>query len=178
MRIGSTTSLVLLTAGLALLLPAAGGARANTRDDDFARWLAELGDEAVERGISRRTVEATLSDVEPLPRVLELDRSQPKAPEDFCRYLRGRLTPRRIERGRRMLAENRRLLDGITADYGVPARYLVALWGLESNFGDYTGSWPVLGALATLAHDPRRSQLFREQMFAALRIIAVSCAPG
>jgi membrane-bound lytic murein transglycosylase B len=59
----------------------------------------------------------------------------------------------------------------LEAEYGVPARYLVALWGLETNFGDYMGTWPVVGALATLAHDPRRSDLFREQLLAALRII-------
>jgi membrane-bound lytic murein transglycosylase B len=82
-----------------------------------------------------------------------------------------RLTPTRIARGRRVLAEERDLLSQLTAEYGVPARYLVALWGLETNFGDYTGDYPVLASLATLAHDARRSDLFRRQLLAALRIV-------
>jgi membrane-bound lytic murein transglycosylase B len=102
---------------------------------------------------------------------LELDRRQPRAPRDFCGYLERRLTPTRIARGRRVLEEQRELLAAISDDYGVPARYLVALWGLETNFGDYLGDYPLIDALVTLARDPRRAGLFREQIFAALRIV-------
>lgn len=138
----------------------------------FSQWLAEFQSEAIERGISEPTVRAALSGIVPLPDVLKLDRKQPGGkPSDFCTYLERRLTSTRIARGRRVLAEERELLAQLTKDYGIPARYLVALWGLETNFGDYTGDYPVLASLATLAHDPRRSDLFRRQLFAALQIV-------
>jgi membrane-bound lytic murein transglycosylase B len=156
--------------GAALFGAGAAGARAAS-DGEFSRWLGGLEAEALERGISRRTVEATLDGVLPIPRVLELDRRQPVAPKDFCGYLERRLTPTRIARGRRVLAEHRELLAEIVADYGVPARYLVAIWGLESNFGDYLGDYPLIDALVTLARGSRRADFFREQIFAALQII-------
>ena len=155
---------------LGLILASASSAEA-ARSQKFSSWLVELRTEALERGISHATVAAALGDVEPVPRVLELDRSQPKKPTEFCDYVRLRLTSTRIERARRMLEEHRALLRQLNAEYGVPPRYLVAVWGLESNFGDYTGDFPVVHSLATLAHDPRRGEIFRGQVFAALRIL-------
>jgi membrane-bound lytic murein transglycosylase B len=131
----------------------------------------QLESEAIETGISRDIVEAALGGVEPIPRVLELDRRQSKRPAGFCRYLERRLTKTRIARGRRLLAEHAALLDEISREYGVPPRYLVALWGLETNFGDYLGDFPVIPALVTLAYHPRRAELFRREVIAALRIL-------
>ena len=139
--------------------------------DGFPQWLAEFEAEAIARGISETTVRTTLSGIEPIPEILERDQSQPKKPSDFCTYMERRLTPTRIARGRRMLREHAELLREITQTYGVPARYLIALWGLETNYGDYMGEYPVLASLATLAYDPRRGDMFREQLFAALQII-------
>jgi membrane-bound lytic murein transglycosylase B len=138
---------------------------------DFSQWLEEFAIEAQQRGISRSVIDTALDGVQPMPDVIELDRNQPEATDDLCHYLGRRLTSTRIERGRKMLKEHRDLLRRVTAKYGVPSRFLVALWGLETNFGDMTGSFPVIDALATLAHDDRRGPLFREQLFAALRII-------
>jgi membrane-bound lytic murein transglycosylase B len=166
MRPRSTLLLVCLAAALLAAPKAAAPA-----EEDFAQWLAALAAEALERGISRHTVETTLATVEPIARVVEQDRSQPRAPSDFCDYMGRRLTATRIARGRRALLEQRELLAEISEDYGVPPRYLVALWGLETNFGDYMGDYPLLDALVTLARDPRRAEFFREQIFAALRII-------
>jgi membrane-bound lytic murein transglycosylase B len=162
-----------LAAGLAAAwLGALGGSSLPAAAvEEFPDWLSQLASEAKQRGISPATVATALEGVEPLPDVLELDRSQPRAPGDFCHYMERRLTPTRIERGRRVIAEHRDLLEEIARQYGVPARYLVAMWGLETNFGDYVGDFPVVGALVTLAHDPRRSGLFREEIFAALRIL-------
>ena len=156
---------------LAALLGAAVPGAASAPSDGFESWLADFEAEALARGISRQTVEAALDGVEPIPRVIELDRRQPRSPRDFCGYLDRRLTETRIARGRRVLKEQRALLEEITAEYGVPPRYLVALWGLETNFGDYLGDFPVIGSLVTLAHDSRRGDLFREQVLAALRIV-------
>lgn len=144
---------------------------ARAEDDDFEAWLAELKAEAVEEGLREETVEKALANVRLLSEVIESDRSQPKAPTEFCDYMTRRVTRTRIERGREMLAKHRKLLAGINADYGIPPRYIIALWGLETNFGDYVGDIPMFDALVTLARDPRRGPFFRKQIFGALRIV-------
>jgi len=138
---------------------------------DFADWLADLRADAIAEGLQESTVEASLTNAQLLSRVIEADRTQPKAPAEFCDYIKRRLTTTRIERGRRMLQEHAALLAEINARYGVPPRYIVALWGLETNFGDYVGDIPLFDALVTLAHDPRRGEFFRDQIFGAMRIV-------
>ena len=165
----NTHSIAAAAVYIAALVSGAGVAEAT---GGFSQWLADFQNEAIARGLSESTVRAALADIAPIPHVLELDREQPGGkPSDFCPYMERRLSPTRIARGRRVLAEDRKLLTQLTNEYGIPARYLVALWGLETNFGDYTGDYPVLASLATLAHDRRRSDLFRRQLFAALRIV-------
>jgi membrane-bound lytic murein transglycosylase B len=158
-----------LALGLALVVGPL--AAASAPEPEFEVWLAGLEAEARERGISEATLDAALAGVEPLPRVLELDRNQPEGPGDFCRYLERRLTPTRVARGQKVLEEHAELLREVSEVYGVPARYLIALWGLETNFGDYQGEFPVVPALVTLAHDARRAEYFRGEVLAALRIL-------
>lgn len=139
---------------------------------DFGTWLAGLRAEAERRGFSQSTIEQAFALIEePLPRVIELDRSQPEFVQTFTRYMSLRMSDRSIERGRRLLAEHRELFAEIQQKYGVQPHYLVSFWALESNFGDNTGGFSVLNALATLAYDPRRAQFFRDQLMAALEII-------
>jgi membrane-bound lytic murein transglycosylase B len=149
-----------------LAVSSAGASRAG-----FADWLEALRTEAHESGISEATITASLAGVEPVGRILELDRSQPGAPAEFCEYLEKRLTDTRIERGRRMLEEHRAVLRAVGQEYGVAPRFVIALWGLETNFGDYVGDYRVIDALATLAYDERRGAMFRRQLLAALRIV-------
>ncbi len=151
---------------LAALLPAAASAQ-----DDFQTWLAGLRVEARNQGISEGILDAALGDLAPIPRVIELDRDQPEFTQTFWTYLGKRVSAVRIERGRAMLRQHAALLQRIQDRYGVQARFLVAFWGLETNFGDYMGSFPVVGALATLAHDPRRSDFFRAELLNALKIL-------
>jgi membrane-bound lytic murein transglycosylase B len=103
--------------------------------------------------------------------VIELDRAQPEFQQTFAAYLRSRVNTTRIVQGRLLWVQYQALLDELTREYGVPGRYLVALWGMESNFGGYTGRMPILDSLATLACDDRRSAFFRDQLFTALRLI-------
>jgi membrane-bound lytic murein transglycosylase B len=166
-----TTCARVLSLYLAVLLGAVAPGTASASSDGFEAWLEGFEAEALERGISSQTLQAALDGVEPIPRVIELDRKQPKSPRDFCGYLDRRLTDTRIARGRRVWKEHQALLEQITAEYGVPSRYLVALWGLETNFGDYLGDFPVIASLVTLAYDSRRGDAFREQVVAALRIV-------
>ncbi len=128
--------------------------------------------EASSLGISDPTLTTALDAVvEPIPRIIELDRSQPELVQTFTGYMRNRMSDRRIERGRRLLEEHGELFAEIQRKYGVQPHYLAAFWALESNFGDETGGFSVINALATLAYDPRRSQFFRDELLKALRII-------
>ncbi|MBS3754387.1 MAG: lytic murein transglycosylase [Desulfobacterales bacterium] len=138
---------------------------------DFRAWMAELRAEARREGISEKTLDAALRDIMPVKRVIELDRNQPEFTQTFREYLGRRVTEERVKRGRAQLKKHRVLLEGIYEEYGVPPRYLIAFWGLETNFGDYQGGFRVINALVTLAHDQRRSDFFRQQLLHALRII-------
>ncbi len=138
---------------------------------DFAAWLEGVRKEALDRGISAGTLDRALTDLQPIPRVIELDQRQPEFVDAFLDYLDRRVTPARIEEGRRQLQQQQTLLAEIQRRYGIPPHILVALWGLETNYGGYLGDYPVPAALATLAFDTRRSQFFREQLFDALAIL-------
>ncbi len=153
----------------ALILSALSASAAGAAD--FQAWLLELRAEAQGRGISTATLDSALNGIAPIPRVIELDRRQPEFTLTFSQY-RDRVVPRsRIEKGRRKLAENRALLQEIGAKIGVQPRFIVALWGIETDFGRVTGGFKVIPALATLAFDGRRSAYFRKELHNALRIL-------
>lgn len=155
----------------ALLIAIAVAAPASAaKEQDFESFLYELASEALERGISQQAIDH-LAALEPDPRVLDLDGSQPSKTDEFCDYLDRRLTDTRIRRARALLSRHASLLARLEDRYGVPPRYLVSLWGLESDFGRDQGDFEVVRALATLAHDPRRAGMFRAQLFAALQIL-------
>ncbi len=137
----------------------------------FADWLAAVRTEALGRGITARTVTEALSDVEPLPVVLERDRTQAERTLSIDEYLKRRLNRRTIQTAREMAVRHAALLDQVSSAYGVPPGIIVAIWGLESNFGRFSGVRPTIPALATLAYDNRRASLFREELFSALRIL-------
>ena len=137
----------------------------------FAEWLGALRSEALASGISESTIEAALDDVSPVERVIELDRSQPEVRLDFWSYLDRIASEARIERGRRLLAEHRELIDAISSRHGIPASMLVAVWGVESDFGANQGGFPLVPVLVTLAYDERRSAMFRRELIHALGIL-------
>lgn len=150
-----------------------GAATAAPADDAarFTAFVADLKDEAVRRGISEQVAARALDGLTPLPVVVERDRGQAEAVLSIDTYVRRRLTPSTIRRAQRMAVTHRALLQKVGKAYGVQPRYLVAVWGLESNFGGFTGVRPTVQALATLAFDGRRGDLFRNELFDALRIV-------
>jgi membrane-bound lytic murein transglycosylase B len=157
-----------VTLGFALAALLVAPARS---DSDFQTWLAALRAEAEAQGISAETLDRALSGVEPIERVIELDRRQPEFTQTFWHYLDQRISEQRIERGHAMLAEHQALFQEVGERYGVQPRFLAAFWGLESNYGSYTGDHRVIDALVTLAYDPRRGDFFRTQLIDALKII-------
>jgi membrane-bound lytic murein transglycosylase B len=137
----------------------------------FDDCLVELRQAALDEGIPGALTDEVLGNLEFQPRVIELDRAQPEFHQTLAAYLRSRVTPARIERGRILMEQHRDLLMRLHRDYGIPGQYLVALWGMESDFGRNTGNMPTLDSLATLACDPRRSTFFRTELLFALRLI-------
>lgn len=138
---------------------------------DFASFLVGVRQDALAAGIAPATLDRALGGLKPIPRVLELDRKQPERVFTFAEYMDRLVPPQRIEAAKARLAENRPLLNEIGAKYGVQPRFIVALWGIESDFGRGTGGFPVIGALATLAYDGRRSAFFRKELLNALKIL-------
>ena len=137
----------------------------------FEAWVKGMKDEALLKGISEQTLNQAFTDLQPIPKVLEYDRKQPEFTRTLWVYMKNGVSETRIKRGRELLVKHAGLLKAVQDQYGVQPRFLVAFWGLETNFGDYTGGFPVVGALATLAHDPRRSEFFREELIHALKIL-------
>jgi membrane-bound lytic murein transglycosylase B len=137
----------------------------------FDLWLADLTMEARNRGFSDQLIGDTLTGLAPLERVIQNDRSQAELNPGFARYESTRLTPTVINRGKDLLAENRALLGQIEETFGVQRRFLIAAWGMESRYGRVTGNIPVFQALATLAWEPRRSSMFRNELFNALTMV-------
>src|SRR5262249_44048678 len=106
-----------------------------------------------------------------LPHVIELDRKQPERTQSFAEFVEKIVTPQREAEARAAYAENRALLEGIRQRFNVQPRFIVSLWGIESDFGKIMGNYSVVSALATLAYDGRRSSYFRGELISALRII-------
>ena len=154
---------------LAAVGPTPGLAKA--AQGDFYGFLAGVRREALGRGIRESTLDAAFRKVQFLPRVIELDRKQPERTMTFTQYIAKVVTPERKENARRQLAENRVLLESISRRYNVEPSIIVALWGLESDFGRLPGNFPTISALATLTYDGRRGAYFRSELMAALRIL-------
>jgi lytic murein transglycosylase len=156
-----------LVVALAVLLPAPAWAVAC--GGDFGTFVAGFKREAAAKGISGRAL-AALDGVTPDPRVISLDRRQGVFKKSFEEFGLPRVAQRRAK-AQRLMSQHAALLGRIEQQFGVPAGVLVAIWGLETDFGVATGNHPVLRAVATLAHDCRRTERFQGELTDALRII-------
>ena len=154
------------------LLTAAGTVPAAAQQADFRACLDAIRDTAVAQGVPSATAEQALRTVTPDPRVLELDSRQPEFTLTLGRYLGNAINAERVTKGQQMLARHRALLDPIEREYGVPATYLVAFWGLESGYGRFTGDFAVIRSLATLGCQTKRATFFANELVQALKILA------
>jgi lytic murein transglycosylase len=161
-------SLRALALGTMLLTTAALAAPCGT--GSFDAWLDDVRKEAAAKGISPSAIQAGLSGVTPDKNVLSRDQSQKVFSQSFEEFS-GRMVPPRLTRGSNMLKQYGSVLSRIEQAYGVPGEVLVAIWGLETDFGANTGKFPTMRSLATLAYDCRRADLFRAELLDALRII-------
>jgi membrane-bound lytic murein transglycosylase B len=161
----------LLAAAPALLAAPLGGGAAAAAESGFDEFLAGMERAARAQGIRPRTLAAAFQTIRYLPHVVELDHRQPEHRMTFAEYVAKVVTPKRLDEARRHLLDNWSLLERVQRHYGVQPRFVVALWGVESDFGRIMGDYPVPSALATLAFDGRRGALFRDELFSALKIL-------
>jgi membrane-bound lytic murein transglycosylase B len=137
----------------------------------FEEWLTGVRAEALTLGIGQATLDGALAGLEPVATVIERDRTQAEIVQTLDQYLAQRVSTRVVRTAQSMRQSHRDLLNEVSGKYGVPAGILVSIWGLESNFGRFSGVRPTIATLATLAYDPRRSVMFRQELFDALRIL-------
>ena len=137
----------------------------------FDSWLRDFKKEALTKDISSLTLKNAFKTVRPIPRVVELDRKQPEFTLTFKQYLNRVVSKRRTKIGKSKLIKHKELLLEVSRKFNVQPRFIIALWGIETDFGRITGGFPVIASLATLAFDGRRSSFFRKELFLALKII-------
>lgn len=166
-RVFSVVAAVVIVAGCVLI-----SAPASAADKPFPVWLKALKAEARQKGISDKTIQQALPDtLKPIERIIELDRKQPESTTTFDDYLARIVDRNRVEKGVTRILTYPTLLNRVSAAYGVEREVIVALWGVETNYGDYTGGFDIVNALATLAYDGRRSDYFRGELLSALKIL-------
>lgn len=151
-------------------------AKAETTET-FPEWLKGFRSEATKSGISEAVIDQALGSVTPIPRVLELDRRQPEFMLTLWRYMELYVPDARIEKGKELLKKHAKLLAEVEKKYGVPPRFLVAFWGVETDFGRNFGAFHMLSAVATLAHDARRADFFKTQLLSAIRLVGLGDVP-
>ena len=160
-----------LLAAAPLLAVPLGGRIAAAAESDFSGFLAGVQRDAAAQGIRPATIDVAFRYIQYLPHVIELDRKQPEHKMTFAEYLDKVVTQQRIDDARRHLADNWGLLQQVWQRFRVQPRFVVTLWGVESDFGRTMGSYSVPAALATLAYDGRRGAMFRAELIAALKIL-------
>jgi lytic murein transglycosylase len=159
-----------LAVGAALIMPAASHAAVACGTGTFEAWLADFKTDAAAKGISQAAIASGLNGVTQDKSVLARDHSQAVFNQTFEEFS-GRMVPPRLMRGSNMLKQYGSVLVRIEQAYGVPAEVIVAIWGLETDFGANNGKFPTIRSLATLAYDCRRSDEFRAELMDALRIV-------
>jgi lytic murein transglycosylase len=159
-----------LAASAVLMMPATPALAASCGTGSFEAWLSDFKNEAAAKGISQVAIASGLGGVTLDQAVLSRDRSQRVFGQSFEEFS-GRMVPPRLARGANLMKQYGSVLGRIEQSYGVPGEVLVAIWGLETDFGANIGKFPTLRSLATLAYDCRRAETFRAELMDALRIV-------
>ena len=139
-------------------------------NDTFNNFVKGISKEAEKKGVSVKVIKDYKSKVSFIPRVIELDRSQPEFKLTLDQYLARVVTASRIKKANSRYKKNKKLLNVISKHYGVQPRFLVALWGIETDFGRLTGGFSVISALSTLAFEGRRHEYFKKNCLMLLKL--------
>jgi len=150
----------------AMIVPVQAGS-----ESAFPAWVKAFRQRALAQGITAEVFEAAFAGIRYNATIVGRDRNQSEFVKQIWDYLDSAVSPERVTNGKAALAARRKLLDEIEARYGVEAEIVAAIWGLESAYGSFRGSSPIIESLATLAFDGRRARFFEDQLIAALRIL-------
>ena len=142
-----------------------------TPQQGFERWVAAFRTTALAAGIDEQTLHAAFDEARYLPRIVDLDRAQPEFTRSVWDYLDSAVTAQRVAQGQDKLLQLSSETEAAASRYGVPPSVVVAIWGIESNYGSNYGNVPVIDALATLGFEGRREEWARGQLLAALKIL-------
>ena len=140
-------------------------------DTDFETWLSSYKKIALKKGISQKTIDITFKDVKFLEKVIEYDRKQPEFFEDTVTYVSKRATDSRAKKAERLFKINAHLFSEVESEFMVEKEILLALWGIETQFGKYVGKMDIISSLATLSFDKRRREFFSSQLLILLKLI-------
>ena len=143
----------------------------DAQEQDFSIWLNTFKTKAIKSGISKKVVEDVMSDAKFLPKVIEYDRYQPEFYENTFTYIKKRTSKKKVYDGLKLYKKEKNIIDKIENEYGVEKELLLALMGIETNFGKYLGKMDIVSSLATLSFDKRRSQFFTEELLILLRLV-------
>ena len=144
---------------------------AATSNSDFESWLISYKKVVLKKGISQKTIDLAFKNVKFLKKVIEYDRKQPEFFEDTVTYVSKRATDSRAKKAGKLLAKNRHLFNEVEKRFKVEKEILLALWGIETNFGKHVGKMDIISSLATLSYDKRRRDFFSSQLLTLLKLI-------
>ena len=147
---------------------------ASAQERDFRACLADIKTEAVRQGVPAAVADTAFRNLTPDPKVIELDSRQPEFSLTYAKYVGSSVSSERIAKGQQMMARHRGLLDQLNAEYSIAPQYLMAFWGLETNFGGFMGDFQVLRSVTTLACSTKRAAFFSNEAVQALRILAMN----
>ena len=140
-------------------------------NDDFNKWLKNFKFKAINSGISEKVVNELMSNAKFLPKVIEYDRYQPEFYEDTFTYIKKRSSNRKLKEGLELYSKEKTIIELIEKDFNVEKELLLALMGIETNFGKYLGKMDIVSSLATLSYDKRRSEFFTEELLILLKLV-------
>tara|TARA_Y100000590_G_scaffold467049_1_gene644468 strand:+ start:41 stop:1039 length:999 start_codon:yes stop_codon:yes gene_type:complete len=143
----------------------------NAENHSFASWLKSFKKIALKNGISENTFNLAMKDVKFLPKVIKYDRYQPEFYEDTITYIEKRTSKNKIKKGLNLYSENKIFINSIDKKFSVEKELLLALMGIETNFGTYVGKMDILSSLATLSFDKRRSKFFSNELITILQLV-------
>ena len=143
----------------------------SSANNDFNEWLTKFKSRAVSSGISELVVNDVMSNVRFLPKVIEYDRYQPEFYEDTFTYIKKRSSNRKLKEGIKLYNKEKAILETIEQEFDVEKELLLALMGIETNFGKYLGKMDIVSSLATLSYDKRRSEFFTEELLILLKLV-------
>jgi len=140
-------------------------------NNDFNLWIDKFKIKAINSGISKKIVDEIMSEVKYLPKVIEYDRYQPEFYEDTFTYIKKRSSNKKIKQGLKLYKKEKLIINKIEKEFYVEKELLLALMGIETNFGNYLGKMDIISSLATLSFDKRRSEFFTKELIILLNLV-------